>query len=385
MIRMRYASNDSAQASEPHSASRQSVGMLQLGLPRVRDAPVLDKSVGEGFRLSYSRSVVQTLKLAKDRLRKCYDGSYLLGFCASNEHFYAAMPTFKSAVSSSALDSIRFMGITGGGDQYLRLIGAISETGKRIESIAAVDKNVVQLLNLNLLAKRENEAARTGELLIVRELRGVLGRGSASNALLVRGSDNTTAYSLYDFSIYNCSNISNRFGRLEAVHHEELFDEALEGIVAKISTKERAVTVEIRTEDGGVAKQALLPDVSYGLVPRINVRGQVPVINAFNSDVFEYLKKVQRKDAPNVIYLSNWHEWEFDDVAKLHAYVLRTKKFEEGTMIVYARPNSYTLNYIVKDGGKLRYACLKGKPPVHNLYYDPQTTRSPLTEDLKRY
>ncbi len=320
----------------------------------------LEKQTASGFKLIYGGS--RFIRASRPVAAWMNDGDEAdLGFSMSNEPINASLSLLNSAVERSSVESLRFAGIIGGGDQFLRMTVSLALSGKRLESVAGMDVNEAQVMNLRLLAEMENEMRASGTAFMPKRKGGVVRSNSESPNEIYANERGLFACGFGDLHFRERGSRQRR--RMHA-EHGSFVGPMLSGDAAEVvdtwtgrqvgevcvDTDGAAVT-RAKDRNGDIRETVLDRSARYCLVSSIMQPEEMPVINAFDADMLDYLVRVPAGDAPNIIYVSNLWQWDPRTLAAISGYVLEHGKFETGTLLASSSAYRPELSILVKSGG----------------------------------
>ncbi|HUY70315.1 MAG TPA: hypothetical protein VMV00_01965 [Candidatus Baltobacteraceae bacterium] len=341
--------------------------------------PKLDKTKNWGFFTEYDHRIKEILR--KEGLITTKFFKTAVNYPISNEGFHKALPLLTAMAAESNVSKIRFAGITGGGTQYLRLVSALADSGKEIDSICAIDINVMQLLNLSHLAERMNHMARHGIAFEVTNTNRGLKEGGyleatfsfsynemkinteslwqlepypigvVKNSALLPLNGNDLRMPISDKGTNTCSirnmDTGNKVGEITIRGKDELEITSISGE---------------RGADKKVYGFKVAGDSLLSMIGRVEVKQKIPTINAFHIDADSFLDRVHPNDAPNFIYLSNMKGagmsvGSFERILEL---IHSNPKFELGTTVMYTSVMNLRALFVLKKvGAGFEASCIR--------------------------
>ncbi len=283
--------------------------------------------------------------------------------------------------------TVRFAGIAGGGVPDLKLIAGITNAGVELESVAVVDIESLQFLNLADLLRKENEMRKNKMGMELIERRG---RREAAVDCLELGDTPGTVHIpemlFNDFMIETTidghrhligrlKEVTDKLGQHVTPIQQQVDDSAPESLRTALNVgaeeakkwliraigpenRQGEVVGAIEFESDGRACITLKTDAGeskryfkkpgydptpepgaqngYYPLPLVQLAKEIPEFQPVQINAVDYLERIASEDAPNVIYLSNiQHPLGKEKFAsEVLAKIQNDKKFEEGTLII---------------------------------------------------
>ncbi|HVC58289.1 MAG TPA: hypothetical protein VND15_02335 [Candidatus Acidoferrales bacterium] len=341
--------------------------------------PNLNKTKNGGFVTEYNHRVKEILRQDGPITSKFFKTA--VNYPISNEGFHKALPLITTMAAESKLSKIRFAGITGGGTQYLRLVSALADSGKEMDSICAIDINVMQLLNLSHLSERMNHMARHGIAFEVTNAnRGLKEGGYLESTFTFSYNEmKINTDSLWQLEPYPIGSMKN--SALLPLNANDLrMPISSHGTntcsIKNVDTGKKVGEIKIRGRDeieitsvsgkDGANKRVygfkVAGDSMLSIIGRVELKQKIPTINAFHIDAASFLQLVHPDDAPNFIYLSNMKGGGMSVGSFEHILerIHEDKKFEIGTAVMYTSvANLKALFVLKKVEGGFEASCIR--------------------------